>query len=91
MKKNQKLNPCKAGLALAAFGVLIHLVWSVAIALAPNATQRFINWIFTLHHVQPVHVLLPFSLANAALLLVVVFAIWYVLGFVFATLWNKLA
>ena len=63
-----------------------HLVWSVLVLL--GWAQTIINFILGLHMLSiPVQVL-PFNIATAGLLIVVTFAVGYVAGRVFATVWN---
>jgi len=82
------MNPNKTGLALGAFLGVFHLSWSVLIAL--GVAQPFMDFIFRLHMVQPVYVIMPFNLGSAATLVVVTAVLGYVFGYVFAAIWNKM-
>ena len=72
----QKLNNHKTGLALGAFFALFALL---------GLWQKFLDRLLILHK------LLPFNLVNAIILVVVASAAGYSLGFVFATIWNRIA
>ena len=85
------LNPSKVGLALGAMFAVLHAVWSAAVALVPGPLQKFLDWVFALHHLKPMYSLLPFNLMNAVILVILTFVVGYVVGFVFATIWNKVA
>ena len=81
------INPIKSGLVLGAMLALWHLTWSVLVAL--GWAQPFIDFVFWLHFIKPVYVIQPFNPATAAILIVVTAAFGFVIGFVFAVLWNR--
>ena len=83
-----RLNKNKIGLALGTFIALMHAVWSLIVAVIPAQLQKFLDWVFVLHHIKPMYVLLPFNIANAALLVVLTFVVGYVFGYVFAAVWD---
>ncbi len=81
------INPAKAGLAL---GVLFgggHLAWSVLVAL--GWAQPLINFVFWAHMISLPLVVMPFDLTAAATLVVVTAGVGYVLGYAFASIWNR--
>ena len=84
-----RLNKNKTGLALGTFIALMHAVWSLFVAVIPAQLQNFLDWIFVLHHIKPMYVLLPFNIANAILLVVLTFVVGYVFGYGFAAVWNR--
>ena len=84
-----RLNKNKTGLALGIFIALMHAVWSLFVAVVPAQLQKFLDWVFVLHHIKPIYVLLPFNIANAVLLIVLTFVVGYIFGYVFATVWNR--
>ena len=81
------LNSVKTGLAFGAFLGLVHLAWSVVVAL--NAGQVLMDFVFNLHMIHPVYTVGPFSLGAAAALVVVTAGIGFVAGAVFAPVWNR--
>lgn len=82
----KELNVDKVALSVGLFFGGIHLVWSVFVAL--GWAQTLINFILGLHMLNvPVQVL-PFNITTAGLLVLVTFAVGYVAGRVFATVWN---
>ncbi|EKD25034.1 MAG: hypothetical protein ACD_80C00130G0005 [uncultured bacterium (gcode 4)] len=83
------LNRFKAGLVFGCFVSFIHLVWAVAIAITPTGMQKFIDWIFWLHFLQPVYVITQATRGKGILLIIMTFVIWYIMGVVFACLRNK--
>ena len=82
----KELNVHKVALSFGFFLGGWHLVWSVFVAL--GWAQTIINFILGLHMLSvPVQVL-PFNITTAGLLILVTFAVGYVAGRVFATVWN---
>jgi hypothetical protein len=85
-----KLNTNKIGLSFGLCLAVLHLVWSFFVGVIPNALQSFIDWVFVLHSIQPLYIIMPFSFWNTVLLVIITFVFGYIIGFVFATLHNLL-
>jgi hypothetical protein len=85
-----KLNKNKTGLVLGIFVALIHAIWAVLVAVIPASLQKLIDWAFLLHSLKPIYVITSFILLNAVFLVVMTFIVGYVLGWVFAAVWNWL-
>ena len=84
-----KLDKNKTGLALGTFIAMVHAFWLALVAIIPTLLQKLIDWIFILHHIKPIYVLLPFNIVNAIMLVLMTFIMGYILGYVFALIWNK--
>ena len=82
------MNNKKTGLVLGSFMAVVHLIWSVLVAL--SVAQALINFIYSLHMLAKPPQVEAFSLGKAAGLVVVTFIVGYVFGNIFAWLWNKL-
>lgn len=81
----------KAGLILGLFFALIHIIWSVFVAIMPGAIESLLNKIFVYHHIGlPFTILTPFVLTNAILLIIYALIWGYILGFLFAWVFNML-
>jgi hypothetical protein len=78
----------KAGVALGLILGLWHLTWSLLVA--SGQAQVLIDWIFRLHFIQPPYTITQFSVGTAATLIVVTSVLGYVLGWLFAAIWNGL-
>ncbi len=78
----------KVALVLGSFAGLMHLVWSVLVAL--NWAQPVLNFIYNLHSLTNPFRVLPFDFMRSLALIVVTFLVGYAVGYIFATLWNKL-
>ena len=80
------INQHKAGLVLGSFLGLWHVVWSALVAF--HLAQPFMDWIFWLHMMDtPMHVQ-PFSIRQAAMLIIVTTFIGYIAGYVLVSLSN---
>ena len=83
----KELNVNKVALSFGFFLGGWHLVWSILAAL--GWAQGLLDFILGLHMLSvPVQVL-PFSITTAGLLIIVTFAVGYMAGKIFATIWNS--
>ncbi|HEY4500698.1 MAG TPA: DUF5676 family membrane protein [Candidatus Paceibacterota bacterium] len=83
---NQHLNPNKTGIALGALVGGLHLVWSVLVAL--GWAQALVNFSQWAHMVSIPVVIQPFNLSAAVTVIVVAAIVGYVIGSIFARIWN---
>lgn len=84
----EKLSKAKTGLALGLFLAVVHAAWAVLVAL--GVAQGLIGWYTEMHMLINPYVVLDFSLGTAVGLVVMVFIVGYILGWIFAALWNGL-
>jgi hypothetical protein len=84
----EKLSKAKTGLALGLFMAIVHAVWAILVAL--GVAQGLIDWVTGMHMMVNPYVVSGFSLGAAVGLIVMVFVAGYILGWVFAALWNSL-
>lgn len=84
MKKQKCSCEVKWGLIGGTFFALVHLVWSLLIAVTQTGVQNFVNWLLELHRVSTPITIKPFEPVSALLLLVVTFAFGFVLAWVLA-------
>jgi len=82
------IRPDRTALILAILLGSWHLVW--ALLVAAGWAQPLIDFIFWIHFVKPVYVIQKFNIGIALLLVGITAAIGYVIGWIFAILWNKL-
>ena len=80
------ISPIKAGLVLGAFVGAWHLCWAILVAL--GAAQAIIDFVFWMHFIKPVFAIEPFDGIRAAVLVVITGAAGFVIGAVFAVIWN---
>jgi hypothetical protein len=82
-----QVNPNKVGMVLGVFLGAWHLLWSIFVAF--GWAQPLINFAFSLHFIMPAYTVGSFDTVTALMLIVITGAIGYVVGFVVATIWNK--
>ena len=82
------MNKNKTALVFGSFFAIVHLIWSVLVAL--GVAQPLVNFIYSLHMLANPPQVEAFTLGKAAGLVVVTFVVGYALGSLFAWLWNKL-
>jgi hypothetical protein len=70
------------------FMVMMHALWSAMVYL--GLAKLYFDWILGLHFVSNPFVIRPFSWITAGTLLLVVFVAGYVMGWLFAFIWNRL-
>lgn len=79
------LNKNQIGLTLGIFAALVHLIWLIAVAIG---IQAYVDWILLLHSIQLNLILTNVVLLNAVLLIIIAFIGGYVVGYVFAAIYN---
>ena len=84
------INKNKLGLVLGCFFAIVHFGWSLAIAIFPQGTERFVNWIISLHMITSLYLIISFNLLNAIVLVAAAFIIGYILGWIFGAGWNAI-
>lgn len=76
------------GLAVGTTAAILHAVLALIVALMPQAAQALIEGDIALHFLSvPVQVL-PFTLGGAVMLVIVAFIVGYIVGSVFACVYN---
>lgn len=80
------INPHKVGLVFGGMLAIWHAMWAVLVF--AGAAKPVLDWILGLHFLNFQYSIDAFSLGNAAMLVLVTGAIGYVLGAIFAWLWN---
>jgi hypothetical protein len=81
-----KLNLHKVGMAFGGLFAVLHAVW--AILIASGAAYALLGWIFNLHMIDLQYTIHAFSLGYAIGLVAVTAVVGYVIGTVFAYIWN---
>ena len=81
-----RINIGKAGLVLGAVIGGWHLCWSALVAL--QCAQPVIDFVFWMHFIKPIYVIEPFEILRAAILFIVTAGVGFLVGSVFALIWN---
>ena len=84
-----KLNKNSAGLSLGIILVLVHLLWFIIILL--GLAQPLLSWIVESHFVKINIEIAQFNFITATLTLIRAFIGGYIIGWLFAFIYNKLA
>jgi len=84
----RKVKESKAALIFGTFVALMHLIWSIMVFL--GLAQPYLNFILGLHFLNNPYTVSAFSLSTALMLIAFTFVIGYLVGWVFALIWNKL-
>ena len=82
------IKPSTAGLVLGTLFAIVHVVWSVLVWV--GWAQMILDFVFLMHMVTPILTVEDFSLSRALMLVVIAACIGYVIGGIFAVLWNKM-
>lgn len=82
-----KLNPSKAALTLGVLTGGFHLVWSLLVAL--SLAQPLLDFIFSIHMLVNPYQVTGFDVTKAGILIVITFAVGYGMGYIFASIWNR--
>ena len=85
---NARMNVGKAGLVLGAVIGGWHLCWSILVAL--GWAQAVIDFVLWMHFIKPIYVIEPFEIGRAAILVTVTAGAGFVIGSIFALVWNAL-
>ena len=81
-----QLNQNKVGLTCGLFYVLCHIGWVLMVAV--GIAKPLLDWILALHFIVMDYSINAFQVMPAVLLVVIAFASGYVMGWLFAALWN---
>jgi len=76
----------KTGMAFGAMVALVHLIWSIAVAI--GFAQTWINFVFSVHFLNNPFTVSAFNFTTAITLIIVTAIVGYVVGWVFAYIWN---
>jgi len=85
---NARINIYKAGLVLGTVLGGSHLCWSILVVI--RWAQPIVDFVFWMHFIKPIYVIEPFEITRAAILIVVTAGFGFVVGSMFALVWNAL-
>lgn len=55
-----------------------------------KVAQPVVDFVFWMHFIKPIYVIEPFEIERAAILLIVTASVGFLIGSIFALLWNAL-
>jgi len=80
------MNKHAVAMVVGSFLGLMHLAWAILVAM--NLAKPLMDWVLHLHMMTMSYSIMPFGFLTALGLVVFTFVCGYVLGWVFAALWN---
>ena len=83
-----RISVFKTAIALGIVLGALHFCWSALVAI--GQAQPVINFVFWMHFIRPAYVVESFELIRALVLLGVTASIGFLLGGLFAFMWNSL-
>ena len=81
-----ELNKNKVGMTVGIFVAAWHVVWALLVSI--GVAQEMLDWVLPLHFVGLAVPLIDFSWLNALILVIAAFIGGYIIGWLFAALWN---
>ncbi len=88
VRETRLLSGMRTGITVAAVSAVWHTCWLVLVA--TNTAQHVSDAMFRLHFIEPPYLIGPFHLDIALTLLVISSGGGFVLGYLFALIWNSL-
>lgn len=82
------MNINKVGLTVGTFVGFLHLVWSLLIGL--GWAQGYLDFVMGIHSLNNPYTVMSFNLGQAVVLIILASMVGYIVGSVFATIFNKL-
>jgi hypothetical protein len=82
----EKMKPKRVALALACLVVVCQLIWILAVAIGK---QPMLDWILGMHFLAGSLTVAAVTVGKAITSLLIHFVAGYILGWLFATIWNK--
>ncbi len=86
-----KLHPHSFGMAAGSTAALLHALLAISVAAMPDVTQKLINLDVALHFMKMDVMVQPFSAGGAVALIILAFCVAYVVGRIFAAVYNSFA
>ena len=82
------MNRYRTGLVVGSFAAFVHLVWVLLVAL--NLAESWRNFVMKMHFLSDSSSVLPFEFGKAVGLIILAFIMGNIVGYIFATFWNKI-
>lgn len=82
-----KLNKNKTGIVVGLFAGLMHAGWALMVSM--GMAQKVLDTVFRVHFLNNPYMVSPFMVTRAVKLVAFTAIMGYVVGFVFAYIWDK--
>lgn len=83
-----KLKESSTALVVGMFVAVMHIIWSLLVFL--GLARVYLTWILGLHFLNNPYAVQQFNITKAVTLVGFTFIVGYLLGWIFAIIWNKL-
>ncbi|MCJ7805487.1 hypothetical protein MUP46_02490 [Patescibacteria group bacterium] len=83
-----KLDLHYTGLILGLFMAVMHALWSIMVYF--GWAKGILDWVYGLHFMSNPFKMMAFSWGNALWLVLFTFIAGYVMGWIFAFIWNRI-
>ena len=83
-----KFDPMVVGLYTGLLLAAWHAIWALLVLL--GWAKSLLDFVLGLHFLTNPYVVKSFSWANALMLIVFVFVVWFVLGYIATLAWNRM-
>ncbi|MGD0977170.1 MAG: hypothetical protein ABR875_02665 [Minisyncoccia bacterium] len=80
------LNQNKTGLALGVFGVIVHFLWTIVVLIGLG--KWGLDLVFRMHYLANPFVIKGVTILRFVGLMIMAFVAWYIVGWLFAAVWN---
>ena len=81
-----EINKNQLGLTLGIVFTILHALWVIIVWVGLG--KSVVDWMHSIHFLSDVHTITAVSLGTAVIGIIVAFVSGYVLGWVFAAIWN---
>lgn len=88
---NHKLRGRSVGLAVGGTAAIVHALWAITVGVMPDVAQKLLNFNMALHFMNSPMTVQPFSWGGAIALILFAFCVGYLVGRLFAAVYNSVA
>ena len=88
---NHKLKGHQVGFAVGGTAAIIHALWAATVGIMPEVAQKFANFDLAVHFMNMPVTVQGFSWGGAIALVLFAFCVGYILGRIFAAVYNSVA
>ncbi len=82
------IDPAKTALTVGVFIGGGHVIWSILVAL--GVAQGIVDFVLWMHMISLPYVVKAFDFSAAATLIIITSIVGYVVGYLFANIWNRM-
>lgn len=88
---NHKLRGHQVGFAVGSTVAIIHAIWAATVGIMPEVAQKFVNFDIAVHFMSIPVTVQEFSWGGTIALVLFAFCFGYIVGRIFAAVYNSVA